>query len=481
MKKAILILLIVVTGFICHSQNWKSYGWGKDVRAVTMGPTGKVYIATYGGGLVELDPSTGEKKFYNTANSGIPGNYINSVHWDTFNDCLWVGTPDGGLAKFDGINTWTTYNTNNSGLPSNHVNHITQYNGTVAVATNEGLALLNEQGNWSVINSSNGLSDNDVTCVGMGANNQWVAGTANGGLYHCADGTATPIANGISDRINSISIADDGMYIVGTLDAGFGVYDPEEEGWLQHFTTSNSNIPSNNVNNVAQKGPGSYLAGTDNGLYVTDEFGENDIFNTANSNIPGNNVQAVYVPGPGHSFIGTTNGLAKLDVMNEQWTGYDTNNSGLQNPGVNDINGETNKDFYRGGTVWFCNYDALLSYDGFDWVVYNSDNSGLPEAQLKKIAIDNTGNKWIATNSGLVKFDGANWVIFNTSNSQIPSDNLSSVVVDNSGNIWVGTFGEGVCMFDASTWTIYNTTNSELPNNAVLSFLGVLVIKMFTC
>ena len=30
----------------------------------------------------------------------------------------WIGTDDGGLAKFDGT-TWTVYTTSNSGLPNN--------------------------------------------------------------------------------------------------------------------------------------------------------------------------------------------------------------------------------------------------------------------------------------------------------------------------------------------------------------------------
>jgi ligand-binding sensor domain-containing protein len=41
--------------------------------------------------------------------------------------------------------------------------------------------------------------------------------------------------------------------------------------------------------------------------------------------------------------------------------------------------------------------------------------------RVKAIAIDGQGNKWIGTRGGgLAKFDGVNWTVYNTSNSGLP-------------------------------------------------------------
>jgi len=56
------------------------------------------------------------------------------------------------------------------------------------------------------------------------------------------------------------------------------------------------------------------------------------------------------------------------------------------------------------------------------------------------IAIDGQGNKWIGTAAGgLAKFDGVNWTVYNTSNSGLPDDWVTAIAIDDSGNKWIGT------------------------------------------
>ncbi len=46
-------------------------------------------------------------------------------------------------------------------------------------------------------------------------------------------------------------------------------------------------------------------------------------------------------------------------------------------------------DWDRGG--------GLAKFDGVNWTVYNTSNSGLPDNWVYAIAIDGQGNKWIGT------------------------------------------------------------------------------------
>ncbi len=124
------------------------------------------------------------------------------------------------------------------------------------------------------------------------------------------------------------------------------------------------------------------------------------------------------------------------------------------------------------GNKWFGTGAGLVKYDGTNWTVYNSSNSGLPNNTIKSIKIDSTGNKWLGTyGGGLVKFDDTHWSVFSTSNSNLPDNYIVSVSIDGSGTKWIGTLYGGLAKYDDKSWTIYNRSNSGLPENYVSSIL----------
>jgi hypothetical protein len=177
--------------------------------------------------------------------------------------------------------------------------------------------------------------------------------------------------------------------------------------------------------------------------------------------LPVDYVRAIAIDGQGNKWIGTWRGggLVKFDGVN--WTVYNTSNSGLPYNWVNAIaiDGQGNKWI---GTGW-----GLAKFDGVNWTVYKTSNSGLPGDWVWAIAIDGQGNKWIGTDGGgLAKFDGVNWTVYNTSNSGLPSDYITAIAIDSLGNKWIGT-GGGLVKFDRFRMTVYNTSNSGLPDNSV--------------
>jgi len=42
-------------------------------------------------------------------------------------------------------------------------------------------------------------------------------------------------------------------------------------------------------------------------------------------------------------------------------------------------------------------------YDGSNWTVFNTANSGLPDNAIWSLSIDNHYKKWIGTNNGMAK------------------------------------------------------------------------------
>ncbi|MDD5528643.1 MAG: T9SS type A sorting domain-containing protein [bacterium] len=191
------------------------------------------------------------------------------------------------------------------------------------------------------------------------------------------------------------------------------------------------------------------------------------IYDTSNSPLPDIRVSAIALEGS-NVWVGTLGdvyagghpggGLAKFDGTN--WTLYDTLNSGLPDNWITAI-------AIEGNNKWIGDYDdGLVKFDGTNWTVYDTLNSGLPDNDVRVITIDGN-NKWIGTwGGGIAKFDGANWTVYDTLNSGLPDNDVYSLVIQGS-NIWAGTMGGGIAKFDGTNWTVYDTSNSGLPSNDI--------------
>jgi ligand-binding sensor domain-containing protein len=182
------------------------------------------------------------------------------------------------------------------------------------------------------------------------------------------------------------------------------------------------------------------------------------IYNTANSGLPANWVGELETHN-GELWISTLEGLVNFDGVN--WVVYDTTNSGLQHQIITDIAIASN------GDVWVANYDeGVAMFDGLNWVNYNVSNSSLSNNLLTSITVDDLDDIWIGTYSGLDVFNGAIWTSYNTLNSSIPDDKIQRIDFTSNGDIWVPTWFGGVSFFNGSTWTSYSTANSPLQVNS---------------
>ncbi|MDD4970335.1 MAG: two-component regulator propeller domain-containing protein [Paludibacter sp.] len=129
--------------------------------------------------------------------------------------------------------------------------------------------------------------------------------------------------------------------------------------------------------------------------------------------------------------------------------------------------------FQSDGKIWFttANNGAYM-YNGISWLQYKTSVF----TGANSMTIDNSGNKWFATSSGLVKYDGSNWTVFNTSNSGLKFNTVNDLAIDKSGNIWLATgfFDETsdpttgrIAKFDGTNWTYYNPFNDDKGSNFV--------------
>ena len=80
-----------------------------------------IWIGTASEGLIRFDGKNFES--ITMENSDLPSNKINSITVDEENT-KWICTNGGGLALLDNNNNWTLYNTSNSELKNNIINSV---------------------------------------------------------------------------------------------------------------------------------------------------------------------------------------------------------------------------------------------------------------------------------------------------------------------------------------------------------------------
>jgi hypothetical protein len=97
-------------------------------------------------------------------------------------------------------------------------------------------------------------------------------------------------------------------------------------------------------------------------------------------------------------------------------------------------------------------------------------NSGLPSNRVNFLAQAPDGAIWAATSAGLARYDGQNWTVLTSANSGLPSNLVARVAFDQAGGMYVGYApetpgapGARVAVLRGGVWTELipsNWTNS---------------------
>jgi ligand-binding sensor domain-containing protein len=275
-----------------------------------------------------------------------------------------------------------------------------------------------------------------------------------------------------SDEVTCVAVDTNNAIWIGTFPyLNGGVVSFDGNTWTRHDKIFNPSfadtiwaITVDNNNNIWTGSPMGRIAMFDGFTWT--------IYSSSNSGMIYNSAEAISKDQTTNIWIGTQSpgyngssdgGLVKYDGTN--WTVFNSVNSGLPYAGISciTIDASNNK--------WIGTWDGLAVFDDSNWTVYNTSNSGLPHDRVNALSIDQSGDKWIGTSGGVAKFDGNNWTVYNTYNSGLPDNEISTIAIDQVGNIWIGTRNVGVVKYDGIDWRIYNASNSILTSYNISSIV----------
>ena len=305
---------------------------------------------------------------FDTSNSELPDNIVYTVDIDNEGN-KWFGTsnPEGrnnNLVIFDGTE-WRIYSISSYfGLPAHiYVSNIAfdnDGNAWIGTAGGTGAGIIKLSGEeWVIYDGTNsGLPSTWIDAIAIDEmGNIWI-GSSGVTRFDGVEWYTFNTSNSglLYDDVRDILIDTLGNKWVATLGGGLSKFD--DSTWITYIDT-NSNLPSNEVCCII----------LDNfyklwiGAWYTDSLVKFD----------GEIWYAYQLP----PFVVTTRNIFNLaaDVANNIWTIYGNVTSGISD---------------------------LVEFDGTEWAVYTSENSGLQGNWEYDIAVDEYNNKWIATDSGVV-------------------------------------------------------------------------------
>lgn len=394
--------------------NWAAYSqidglYMIEPASITIDKNGIVWFGLYGEGLLKYDGQT--FTVINKSNSDLPGNDVVRILSDP-DGTKWMGTnfnsgsaDQGEILKYDDKN-WTIYKTSNSGLPADVLqciavdslnnkwigtgNYIVKYDGI----------------NWTVFNSSDLNADlGPLIFLAVGPNgNVWAKYDHkllkyDGKAWALLEGSVPGLPEGTAnfDDVSSISFDLQGNIWMGILNYGLLKYDGAK--W-NLFSSSNSGLPNNLVAYLACDQNGNLLA------VLYDEWARKDLK------------------------------VVKFD--GSKWTTFncplDLRTGAFTGP-ITGLNFDLKGNVYVASSIF-----GLLRFDGQNWTLYNSDNSGLATYGINSVALDKSGNLWISSAAGFQKFDGVNWTPYGSGNGLSGGYNpVRSHAFDRQGNMWLAT------------------------------------------
>ncbi|MBN2102641.1 choice-of-anchor D domain-containing protein [bacterium] len=474
------------------------------VNTLTLDTDGLPIVGTLSNGLGIYHSDTDDFSVINTTTEdNLPSNLIRDLAFDDSNNWLWIATAD-GLARRTTDDLWQTWYQSPGGLPSDELSAVAfDSEGVPWVGTpGSGLAEQIAQSDWDFYQSgaAPGFPDNNIRAIAFdNVNVPWV-GTENGGLAYYPGtswiaysfpGTGIP-----ANAVHAIHIDELNDKWIGTTQ---GLAKLSGSVWSTSYVTSNSELPSPSVQNLASRNQNEGLwISTGNVVTLYDGAGWNTY---EGGNAPAAPIRSILVDHGGTLFVGTE-GAGVYLFSNSVWENHISPGYGI--PGNYILTSVMDASY----TVWVSTEKGLGKYDGADWIPYTTqevvelqtnDNTviaadhednlwlfaqnfvirqfntiteevtlapdGITATYVLDMTVDNENNLWVGTDQGLWVLKNETWE-WETVDPDLPSNIIRALTVSKSGNLWIGT-SQGLVKYAPGDTSWYTVKNSGLIDNGI--------------
>jgi len=519
----LFFLLVLSNTHDCNSQSQsifekinRSNGLSNSrISSIVKEKNGFVWIGTRNG-LNRYDGTS--MKVYNKQNSKLSTNDVSDLFIDS-KGRIWIATWGGGLNLYNALkDTFVTYKfdeNNLNSIASNEVNTIFEDSkGNLWLGTEKGLSLFNEaQEKFISYRSKSNVKGN-----------LWL-GTFGGGLnkFIIEEGVFVPMKSSdeiSANFIHAIGGLDKNRILVGTNGDGLLVFDMNSLQFSRKELKSKETIKI--IRCIKKDRDGVIWIGTDgNGLFKMVDVGSysSNIYNYTNnsqleSSISSNAIYDVMKDENSNVWIGTAwNGVNVLNqnkeykflqsTTKEESTSpvlsvYKNNNHfflGLDGKGLTvlQIREENIKRFSRyngkliGGDYMGTFVNGLINFnprtEAFTQYKHKiGDSKSLSYNDVRYIVEEGAENLWVATWGGGLNYFNIKTKEFQSFRKQegdslsISSDNIFSMQKDGD-SLWLGTFGGGINLFDTKTKKSKQFRYSEHNSNTISSDYIYSVLK----
>lgn len=444
-----------------------------NVRKFDFDVHGNVWVATYGRGLLKINPVSAQVKEFliDEKRNKVSENDINTIL--SFNSgYLLAGTVNKGVQRFDlhteKFTPFLEKGQDNSPLFVRCM--IKTDNQELWIGTEEGVFIYDFRTNDFVNlkhshNNPYSLSDNAIHSLYQDREGGIWVGTFFGGVSYFNHSFAQfekyyPVIgrNSISGKSISEFCEDNKKNIwIGTEDAGLNKFNPT----TGEFTKSP--IASGNIHSLLCDENRLWVGTFSDGLHVMN-LQTQEVHSYKNGvsdySIKDDNIYSIYKDSSGRIWIGSLTGL---QYYSEKTDNFRRVQEEIIKNQVNDI-----LEDYR-GTLWFATIgNGVFSYDRFSevWQHYLSATD-IPDEDTGKSIIcllqDKKNRLWIGT-------EGAGIGIFNretnsfstviTSNTGLPNDVIYRLIEDSKGYIW-GSTNKGIFRLDPESMDVIIYTHSS--------------------
>ncbi len=218
---------------------------------------------------------------------------------------------------------------------------------------------------------------------------------------------------------------------------GLGVLAPDHNSWTVY--QEGNGLNSQTVYGVVVDDDGNAWIATEyGGVNQLTAAGSWITYTTSNSDLLSDQVLAVDIDNAGNLWFGTDSGLNRYTPASNTWVSYTEATGDLPSDWIVDIAID------QDGNVW-------LARDGWDggvsvlhtdnsWTHYDPDNSGLTTPYLSSIVVDADGRKWIGSQwlgVDVLSADNTTWTHY--AYPPLSGNNVRDMAAAKNGEVWLAT------------------------------------------